>query len=169
LSPVPGSGLFATGWRRSGCALRAGGAAAGKTLTSPTSAVLLPYVALRLSRAACLGCLPISPLPYLPNNSCYCAITCSTTGSCADQAGKAEPIAAQHSWNSPHWYSSAFMLNAPRHSDHHACPARGYTALRLPDDGPMLPSSLPLMACLALFPGLWRRVMDPRAAVWQTE
>ena len=86
-----------------------------------------------------------------------------------DQAGKAEPIAAQHSWNSPHWYSSAFMLNAPRHSDHHACPARGYTALRLPDDGPMLPSSLPLMACLALFPGLWRRVMDPRAAVWQTE
>lgn len=84
-----------------------------------------------------------------------------------DENGKPEPVAAQHSWNSPHWYSSAFMLNAPRHSDHHAHPARGYAALDLPGNGPMLPRSLPVMACVALLPGLWRRVMDPKVAIWQ--
>jgi len=84
-----------------------------------------------------------------------------------DANGKPEPVAAQHSWNSPHWYSSAFMLNAPRHSDHHAHPARGYAALDLPENGPTLPRSLPVMACVALLPGLWRQVMDPRVAIWQ--
>lgn len=58
------------------------------------------------------------------------------------------------------------MLNAPRHSDHHAHPSRIYPALRLGDTGapgrPILQRSLPAMAALALFPPLWRRVMDPR-------
>lgn len=80
--------------------------------------------------------------------------------------GRPEPVAARHSWNSPHPMSSALMLNAPRHSDHHGHPARPYPALRLPPDAPMLPRSLPVMACLALVPPLWRRVMDPRAAAW---
>lgn len=43
-----------------------------------------------------------------------------------------EPVAPCHSWNAPHWFSAALMLNAPRHSDHHAHPARPYPALRLP-------------------------------------
>lgn len=77
--------------------------------------------------------------------------------------GKPEPVADGHSWNSPHWYSSALMLNAPRHSDHHARPLRPYPALRL-TDGPQLPRSLPVMATLALFPRRWRRVMDRRVA-----
>jgi alkane 1-monooxygenase len=80
--------------------------------------------------------------------------------------GKYEPVAARHSWNSPHWFSSAVMLNAPRHSDHHAHPSRPYTTLIVPDDSPMLPRSLPVMACLALSPTLWRRVMDPHTARW---
>ena len=77
--------------------------------------------------------------------------------------GKPEPVADRHSWNSPHWYSSSMMLNAPRHSDHHARPLRPYPALRL-TDGPQLPRSLPVMATLALFPRRWRRVMDRRVA-----
>lgn len=81
--------------------------------------------------------------------------------------GKPEPVAPHHSWNSPHWYSSALMLNAPRHSDHHAHPARPYPALDLAPDVPMLPRSLPVMACVALYPRLWRRVMDPRLAEWE--
>lgn len=80
--------------------------------------------------------------------------------------GKAEPVGPRHSWNSPHWFSSALMLNAPRHSDHHAHPARAYPALILPDDAPMLPRSLPTMATLALFPSRWFRVMNPRVAKW---
>ena len=83
--------------------------------------------------------------------------------------GRAEPVGLRHSWNAPHWFTSALMLNAPRHSDHHAHPARSYPELTLPDPGvaPTLPHSLPVMACLALWPGLWRRVMDPRARLWQ--
>ena len=42
----------------------------------------------------------------------------------AEVQGRPVPVAAGHSWNAPHWFSSAFMLNAPRHSDHHAHPAR---------------------------------------------
>jgi len=81
--------------------------------------------------------------------------------------GRPEPMGVRHSWNAPHWFSSALMLNAPRHSDHHTHPARVYPALRLTEDMPVLPRSLPAMATLALFPRLWRRVMDPRVADWQ--
>lgn len=84
-----------------------------------------------------------------------------------DDSGKPEPVNARHSWNSPHWFSSALMLNAPRHSDHHAHPSRAYPTLDLPDDGPMLPRSLPTMATLALFPSRWFKVMDHRAKQWQ--
>jgi alkane 1-monooxygenase len=38
--------------------------------------------------------------------------------------GRLEPVGPQHSWNTAHWASSALMLNAPRHSDHHAHPSR---------------------------------------------
>lgn len=81
--------------------------------------------------------------------------------------GKPEPFAMRHSWNSGHPASSALMLNAPRHSDHHAYPARPYPALTLPKDAPLLPYSLPIMAVIALLPPLWRKVMDPRVRRWQ--
>lgn len=77
-----------------------------------------------------------------------------------------EPVSDRHSWNSPHWFSSALMLNAPRHSDHHARPARPYPALELHEGSPTLPRALPAMATLALVPRLWFRVMDRRAAKW---
>ncbi|MVO16141.1 hypothetical protein GO984_09980 [Rhodobacteraceae bacterium CY05] len=41
-------------------------------------------------------------------------------------SGRVEPVGPGHSWNAPHWYSSAMMLNAPRHSDHHL-PLNGAT------------------------------------------
>lgn len=82
--------------------------------------------------------------------------------------GRLEPVGDRHSWNAPHWFSSGVMLNAPRHSDHHAHPARPYPALRLPppDAAPWLPYSLPLCAMIALFPRRWRRLMQPRLAAW---
>ena len=81
--------------------------------------------------------------------------------------GRWEPVGPQHSWNSPHAFSSALMLNAPRHSDHHAHPARAYPGLRLDRATmPVLPQSLPVMAVLALVPPVWRRLMDRRAARW---
>ncbi|WP_367117639.1 alkane 1-monooxygenase [uncultured Roseovarius sp.] len=82
--------------------------------------------------------------------------------------GRLEPVGPRHSWNAPEWYSSAMMVNAPRHSDHHVSPNRPYPALQLDTERmPTLPYSLPVMACLATIPPLWRRVMDPLCEDWQ--
>ena len=85
--------------------------------------------------------------------------------------GRAAPVGPGLSWNAPHWYSAHLMLNAPRHSDHHAHPARRYPELRLAPTGeePMLPASLPAMAALATVPPLWRRVMNPRVAALRSK
>ncbi len=81
--------------------------------------------------------------------------------------GRLEPVGPQHSWNTPHWFSSALTLNAPRHSDHHVNPGRIYPALRLRRDVmPCLPYPLPAMAALSLAPPWWRRVMDRRVDKW---
>lgn len=82
--------------------------------------------------------------------------------------GRIEPVGQHHSWNAPAWYSSAMMLNAPRHSDHHMRPARPFPALEITAETmPMLPRSLPVMAVLALVPPVWRRIMDRRVERWQ--
>ncbi len=81
--------------------------------------------------------------------------------------GRTEPVGPRHSWDSPHFLSSLAMLNAPRHSDHHAHPTRVYPALRLArgaDPRPLLPYSLPVMGAIAMLPPLWRRIMDRRVA-----
>ncbi|NUB43910.1 alkane 1-monooxygenase [Fertoebacter nigrum] len=85
--------------------------------------------------------------------------------------GRLEPVGDRHSWNAPHGFTAALMLNAPRHSDHHAHPARPYPALRLPvpDLAPRLPWSLPVSCVVALLPPLWRRAMRPRLAQWRAE
>ncbi len=85
--------------------------------------------------------------------------------------GRLEPVSDRHSWNAPHWFSSALMLNAPRHSDHHANPSRPYPALRLPgrDAAPHLPLALPVCCVVALFPPLWRRMIHPRLSQWRAD
>jgi alkane 1-monooxygenase len=82
--------------------------------------------------------------------------------------GRLDPVDARHSWNAPHWFSSAMMLNAPRHSDHHAHPARAYPALRLPAAGeaPTLPWPLPLACTIALVPPVWKRAIRPHLRPW---
>jgi len=82
--------------------------------------------------------------------------------------GRPEPVGPQHSWNAPHAFSAALMLNAPRHSDHHVTPSRPYPALQLdPGAMPCLPRPLPVMAAVALVPPLWFRIMDARCDAWQ--
>ncbi len=82
--------------------------------------------------------------------------------------GKVEPVAACHSWNGGEWFSSALMLNATRHSDHHAHPARAFPALRLggETEAPRLPWPLPLACMVALLPPLWKRRIRPALNVW---
>ncbi|MFW2542172.1 alkane 1-monooxygenase [Primorskyibacter sp. 2E107] len=83
------------------------------------------------------------------------------------EGARLEPVGPQHSWNSPHGFSSALMLNAPRHSDHHTRPGVPFPGLDLDRETmPILPHSLPVMAVIALVPPLWRRVMDRRLRRW---
>jgi alkane 1-monooxygenase len=81
--------------------------------------------------------------------------------------GKLEPVGPAHSWNTAHWFTSAMMLNAPRHSDHHVHPTRPFPALRLPEDAPRLPWPLPVACALALAPRTWRRATRPHLARWR--
>ena len=82
--------------------------------------------------------------------------------------GRWEPVGPAHSWNTAHWFTTAMMLNAPRHSDHHVSPGRPFPALRLPpeDQAPRLPWPLPLACAMALSPSLWRRAVRPHLARW---
>ncbi|WP_425098823.1 alkane 1-monooxygenase [Tropicibacter sp. S64] len=81
--------------------------------------------------------------------------------------GRPEPVGPRHAWNSPHGFSAALMLNAPRHSDHHTRPAVPFPGLDVDRSAmPVLPHSLPVMAVIALVPPLWRRVMDRRVRKW---
>ncbi len=83
--------------------------------------------------------------------------------------GKVEAVGPEHSWNAPHWFTGLMMLNAPRHSDHHAHPRKSFVELRLPvaNSAPTLPWSLPAMCVLALYPQKWREVMNPRVKAWR--
>ncbi len=85
--------------------------------------------------------------------------------------GRLEPVGPRHSWNAPHWFSSGLMLNAPRHSDHHAHPSRPYPALRLPavDEAPHLPWPLPVACTLALVPPVFKRLMRPHLSKWKPQ
>ncbi len=79
-----------------------------------------------------------------------------------DENGRPAPLGAAHSWNAPHWYSGAMMLNAPRHSHHHLAAQTRFDQLRLEPGVPTLPYALPVMAVIALYPPVWRRVMARR-------
>jgi len=73
-----------------------------------------------------------------------------------------EPVTELHSWNSSHRISNWLMFNVPRHSDHHSDADRPYPLLRHAGGKQrQLPAGYFAMFVLALFPPLWRRIMDP--------
>ena len=85
--------------------------------------------------------------------------------------GTLEPMGPQHSWNTEHWFTSAMMLNAPRHSDHHMNPTRPYPMLRLParDEAPRLPWPMPMACAMAFHPRIWKENITPYLAKWRPE
>ncbi|WP_235948596.1 alkane 1-monooxygenase [Nocardia terrae] len=66
------------------------------------------------------------------------------------------------SWNSDRLVTNIFLFHLQRHSDHHANPGRRYQTLRTSEEAPQLPAGYATMILLALFPPLWRYVMDSR-------
>lgn len=81
-----------------------------------------------------------------------------------DRSGKPryERVRPEHSWNSSHWLTNAYLFHLPRHADHHANASRPFHALRHMPEGPQLPFGYATMVLVALVPPLWFRLMEPR-------
>jgi alkane 1-monooxygenase len=75
--------------------------------------------------------------------------------------GRYERVTPMHAWNSNEAVSNWFVLNLGYHSDHHCDSRKRYWSLGCPEDAPRLPTGLFGMFVLALFPPLWRAIMDP--------
>ena len=73
-----------------------------------------------------------------------------------------EKVKPCHSWNSNIYWSSIYLFQLPRHSDHHEIASKHYFNLQLKQNAPQLPHSYPSMVLLAYFPPLWYRIMNPR-------
>ena len=80
--------------------------------------------------------------------------------------GRYERTNAHHSWNSNFLLTNLFLFHLQRHSDHHAYAKRRYQVLRHFDDSPQLPNGYAGMIVLAVFPPLWRAVMDPKVRAY---
>jgi alkane 1-monooxygenase len=76
--------------------------------------------------------------------------------------GRYERTQPGHSWNSNSVASNVLLYHLQRHSDHHANPVRRYQALRHVKEAPQLPTGYAGMILTALFPPVWRRIMDQR-------
>ncbi len=83
-------------------------------------------------------------------------------------SGALERMAPRHSWNASRRMNNWALFNMGRHTDHHRSGSREYQRLEFVPASPELPCGYAGAVLLALVPPLWRRVMDPRAAVWAT-
>ncbi|MEO9685333.1 MAG: alkane 1-monooxygenase [Tateyamaria sp.] len=83
--------------------------------------------------------------------------------------GKYEHVQPRHSWNAAHKVSNWLLINLQRHSDHHYKPDRRFPVLQTytEADAPQLPYGYPVMTIAAMYPTLWRRVMNPRVHKWR--
>ncbi|MGO4906759.1 alkane 1-monooxygenase [Pseudorhodobacter sp. W20_MBD10_FR17] len=83
--------------------------------------------------------------------------------------GKYEHVMPRHSWNADHRASNWLLINLQRHSDHHYKPDRRFPLLQTytAEDAPQLPYGYPIMTTAALFPPLFKRVMNPRVRDWR--
>lgn len=85
--------------------------------------------------------------------------------------GKYEHVQPHHSWNAAHKASNWLLINLQRHSDHHYKPDRRFPVLQTyqEDEAPQLPFGYPVMTMAAMFPPLWRRIMNPKVRAWRKQ
>ena len=76
--------------------------------------------------------------------------------------GRYEKVNALHSWNSNNYLSRRILFELTRHSDHHLNASHKYQILNNIEESPVLPTGYPGMIVLALFPPLWKKVMNKR-------
>ncbi|MBV9542090.1 MAG: alkane 1-monooxygenase [Alphaproteobacteria bacterium] len=80
-----------------------------------------------------------------------------------------ERLGDHHSWNSSNVVANALIFNMGRHASHHTHPTASYQDLMHIADAPELPAGYAGSILLALFPPLWRRVMDPAVQSLHTD
>ena len=82
------------------------------------------------------------------------------------ESGK--PVHMRHSWNSNHFFSSIYLYNVTRHSDHHRNTNLKFWELKPRDkDAPMLPYGYLTMLYLVLFvPFSYNRIMKKELVNW---
>ncbi|MGB7241337.1 MAG: alkane 1-monooxygenase [Sulfitobacter sp.] len=83
--------------------------------------------------------------------------------------GKYETVQPHHSWNATMRVSNWLLINLQRHSDHHTKPDRPYPVLQTygPSVAPELPYGYAVMTMIAMYPPLWRRMMNPKVRKWR--
>ncbi len=76
------------------------------------------------------------------------------------------PVLPRHSWNSNKRFSSVWMYNLTRHSDHHARGDVPFWNLKAYPDTLMMPYGYAGTILLSAFPPLWHRIVDPMILEW---
>lgn len=72
-----------------------------------------------------------------------------------------ERISAEHSWNTDNASSRFFLLELPRHSDHHYYASRPYQELLSYPESPTLPTGYLGLLPVVLIPPLWFKMTHP--------
>ena len=81
---------------------------------------------------------------------------------------RGKPVCMRHSWNSNHFFSSIYLYNVTRHSDHHKNTNLKFWELNPIDkDAPILPYGYLMMLYLVIFiPFLYKRIMNKELVTW---
>lgn len=84
-------------------------------------------------------------------------------------SGRYETAQPRHSWNANQRASNWLLINLQRHSDHHFKPDRRFPLLQAYTgaDAPQLPFGYPLMTLLAMYPPVFRKIMNPKVRKWR--
>ena len=81
---------------------------------------------------------------------------------------RGKPVRMKHSWNSNHFFSSIYLYNVTRHSDHHRNSNLKFWELQpVHKDAPMLPYGYLTMLYLSVFiPYLYKKIMKKELDNW---
>ena len=81
---------------------------------------------------------------------------------------RGKPVRRRHSWNSNHFFSSIYLYNVTRHSDHHRNSSLKFWELQPVDkNAPMLPYGYLTMLYLTIFaPYVYKKIMNKELINW---
>lgn len=77
-------------------------------------------------------------------------------------SGRFVPVKEIHSWNSNHLLGRILLYELTRHSDHHYRASKKYQILDYYETSPELPYGYPTSIVIAMFPGLWYKIMHKK-------